>query len=185
MCSHGGSNRSNAPGRACQANNSSAETGIKLRSGEELAADLIVTATGLKLKFLGGITVEVDGKPVEAAKTMAYKGMMYSGVPNLAVAIGYTNASWTLKCDLTSEFVCRLINHMDQNGFTRCCPNNDDPSVQELPLLDFTAGYVLREIDNFPRQGSRAPWRLYQNYALDRLSLRHAPIADGAMSFAK
>ena len=103
------------------------ETGIRLRSGQELEADLVVTATGLKLKFLGGVEVEVDGKRVEPSKTLTYKGMMCSDVPNLALAIGYTNASWTLKCDLTSEYVCRLLNYMDAHGYTQCCPRQDRP----------------------------------------------------------
>jgi cation diffusion facilitator CzcD-associated flavoprotein CzcO len=160
------------------------ETGIKLRSGEELAADLIVTATGLKLKFLGGMEVVVDGERVEPSKTMAYKGMMASDVPNLALAIGYTNASWTLKVDLTCEYVCRLLHHMDAHGYTQCVPRRRDPSVKEEPLLDFTSGYVQRSIDMFPRQGSVAPWKLHQNYALDMMLLRHAPIEDGAMEFS-
>jgi cation diffusion facilitator CzcD-associated flavoprotein CzcO len=160
------------------------ETGIRLRSGEELPADVIVTATGLKLKFLGGMEMEVDGKRVEPAKTMAYKGMMISDVPNLALAIGYTNASWTLKVDLTCEYVCRLLNHMDARGYTTCVPRRNDPSVKEQPLLDFSSGYVQRAIDRFPRQGSVAPWKLHQNYAFDMMLLRHSPIEDGTMQFS-
>lgn len=161
------------------------EKGLALESGAELEADVIVTATGLTLKFLGGVALEVDGRAVDPAKVMTYKGMMGSGVPNLAIFIGYTNASWTLKCDLTSEYVCRLINHMDAHGYTRCCPVNDNPSVVESPLLDFSAGYVLRSIEKFPRQGSRPPWKLHQNYALDRRALRHAPIEDGVLRFSR
>ncbi len=161
------------------------EAGLRLESGAELAADVVVTATGLKLKFLGGVALEVDGAPVEPSKTMAYKGLMCSGVPNLALAIGYTNASWTLKVDLTAEYVCRLLNHMDARGYAQCRPHNDDPAVKEEPLLDFTSGYVLRAIDKFPRQGSLAPWRVYQNYALDRVALRHAPLEDGVLRFTK
>jgi cation diffusion facilitator CzcD-associated flavoprotein CzcO len=160
------------------------ETGLRLRSGQELDADLVVTATGLKLKFLGGVELEVDGRRVELAKTMTYKGMMCSDVPNLALATGYTNASWTLKCDLTSAFVCRLINHMDARGYTQCCPRRSGPTVKERPLLDFTSGYVQRSIDELPRQGSVAPWRLYQNYALDMVLLRYAPLRDRAMEFS-
>jgi monooxygenase len=160
------------------------EAGIRLRSGRELEAELIVTATGLKLKFLGGVELRVDGKRVELAKTMTYKGMMVSDVPNLALATGYTNASWTLKCDLTSEFVCRLLNHMDAHGHTTCCPRRTDPSMKELPLLDFTSGYVQRSIAELPRQGSASPWRLYQNYALDLMLLRYAPLRDRAMQFS-
>lgn len=160
------------------------ETGLRLKSGAELEADVIVTATGLSLKFLGGVALEVDGARVEPAKTMTYKGMMVSDVPNLALAIGYTNASWTLKCDLTCEYVCRLLNHMDAHGYTQCRPHNDDPSVREAPLLDFSAGYVLRALDRLPRQGTVAPWKVYQNYALDRLALRHGKLEDGVMRFS-
>jgi cation diffusion facilitator CzcD-associated flavoprotein CzcO len=160
------------------------ERGIRLRSGRELEADLVVTATGLKLKFLGGIDIEVDGRRPDLPRSMVYKGMMCSDVPNLAWAIGYTNASWTLKCDLTSEYVCRLLRYMDARGYRRVCARRDDPSVSEMPLLDFTSGYVQRAIDELPKQGSRAPWRLYQNYALDRATLRHGPIADRSLEFS-
>jgi cation diffusion facilitator CzcD-associated flavoprotein CzcO len=159
------------------------ETGIRLRSGAELPADLIVTATGLKLKFLGGMQVFVDGKEIVPSETMAYKGIMFTGVPNLAIAIGYTNASWTLKCDLTCEYVCRLLNYMDARGYTECCPRRD-PRVKEELLMDFSSGYVQRAIAQFPRQGSVRPWKLYQNYILDRLTLRHAPVKDGALEFS-
>ena len=159
------------------------ETGIKLRSGAELEADLIVTATGLKLVFMGGLDVEVDGRRILPSETMTYKGMMSSDVPNLAFAIGYTNASWTLKCDLTSQYVCRLLNYMDAHGYTRCCPRRKDPALQEMPLLDFSSGYVQRSIEKFPRQGSFAPWRLYQNYALDRMLLKHSRLDDPGMEF--
>jgi len=159
------------------------EKGLLLRSGRELEADLVVTATGLKLKFLGGLELEVDGRRVEPSRTMAYKGMMLSDVPNLALAIGYTNASWTLKCDLTAEYVCRLLNYMDAHGHARCCPRRNDPRLKEEPLLDFSSGYVQRAIDRFPRQGTFAPWRVYQNYALDRAMLRRGRLDDGVMEF--
>jgi cation diffusion facilitator CzcD-associated flavoprotein CzcO len=161
------------------------ETGIRLRSGGELPADLVVTATGLKLRFLGGMELEVDGRRVDPAKTMTYKGMMCSDVPNMALAIGYTNASWTLKCDLTSEYVCRLLNTMDAKGYAWCCPRRNDPSVTEAPLIDFSSGYVLRALERLPKQGSVAPWKLYQNYALDLATLRYAPVRDRAMEFAR
>lgn len=160
------------------------EKGIRLRSGQELEADLIVTATGLKLKFLGGLQLEVDGQRVDPANTMIYKGMMCSDVPNLAFAIGYTNASWTLKVDLTSEYVCRLLNHMRDHGFTTCVPRRD-PAVSEAPLMDFTSGYVQRALSEMPRQGSVAPWKLYQNYAFDMMTLRRARLDDGALEFGK
>jgi monooxygenase len=160
------------------------ESGIRLASGAELEADLIVTATGLNMLVFGGAELRVDGHAVELPKTMTYKGMMLSGVPNAAFALGYTNASWTLKADLTSEYVCRLLRHMDTYGFTQCTPRSD-PSVAPLPLIDFSSGYILRAIDKFPRQGSKPPWRLYQNYALDLLSLRHGSVQDGAMEFRR
>jgi monooxygenase len=159
------------------------ESGIALASGEELEADLIVTATGLDLVPLGGLELSVDGREVEIPKTMGYKGMMLSGVPNMAVAFGYTNASWTLKCDLTCAYVCRLLNHMDERGYRQATPARD-PSVAEEPFVDFTSGYVLRAIDRFPRQGSKAPWRLYQNYARDIVALRHGKLEDGALVFS-
>jgi monooxygenase len=160
------------------------ETGLLLESGAELEADLVVTATGLNMLPLGGIELAVDGREVEIPKTMGYKGMMLSGVPNMAVAIGYTNASWTLKCDLTCEYVCRLLNHMDARGYRQCTPQNRDPSVTEEPFIDFTSGYVVRAIHTFPKQGSKAPWRLYQNYARDIVALRHGKLEDGAMVFS-
>jgi len=160
------------------------EQGLKLRSGAELAADLIVTATGLNLQVLGNVALSVDGKPVEPPRTMSYKGMMYSDVPNLATAFGYTNASWTLKCDLTCEYVCRLLNYMDVHGYRQCTPRNEDPSITTTPWIDFTSGYVQRSIEQFPRQGTKAPWRLYQNYALDLMNLRFAAVDDGVMRFS-
>jgi cation diffusion facilitator CzcD-associated flavoprotein CzcO len=161
------------------------ENGIKLKSGAELAADLVVTATGLNLLAVGGMTLVVDGTTVDISKTMGYKGMMLSGVPNMATALGYTNASWTLKCDLTCEYVCRLLNHMEKHGYAQCTPRVNDPTIQALPFLDFTSSYVLRSIDKFPRQGNRAPWKLYQNYALDIMALRYGALDDGAMEFTR
>jgi cation diffusion facilitator CzcD-associated flavoprotein CzcO len=160
------------------------ESGIRLGSGDELEADLVVTATGLNLVPLGEMELSVDGREIELPKTMGYKGMMLSGVPNMAVALGYTNASWTLKCDLTCGYVCRLLNYMDEHGHRQCVPENRDPSVTEEPFIDFSSGYVLRAIDRFPKQGSRAPWRLYQNYALDILKLKLGALEDEAMVFS-
>jgi monooxygenase len=160
------------------------KTGIRLRDGSELAADIVVTATGLVLQVLGGMDVSVDGDRIDFARTLNYKGMMYSDVPNLAAAFGYTNASWTLKCDLTCEYVCRLINTMDRHGYKKCMPHNVDPDVTELPSLDFTSGYVQRSIAKLPKQGSKRPWRLYQNYALDIVSLRFGKVDDGVMRFS-
>jgi monooxygenase len=159
------------------------ESGIQLKSGEELPADLIVTATGLSLQLLGGMTVVVDGKVINPAETVAYKGMMYSDVPNLAVVSGYTNASWTLKADLVCEYVCRLLNHMQKNGLRQCTPRLDDAAMERLPWVDFSSGYIQRAIDQFPKQGSRHPWRLHQNYVLDLMSLRYGSVRDPAMEF--
>jgi cation diffusion facilitator CzcD-associated flavoprotein CzcO len=161
------------------------ERGLRLQSGAELEADLIVTATGLNLLALGGMPITVDGREVDISETLSYKGMMLAGVPNLAITFGYTNASWTLKCDLTCEYVCRLLNHMREQGYVQCTPLNRDPSITEEPFIDFSSGYVQRSIERFPRQGSKAPWRLYQNYALDILSLRFGAVSDGAMQFAR
>ena len=160
------------------------ETGLKLASGEELEADMIVTATGLNLVIAGGVEFEVDGREVNFPDTLGYKGMMLSGVPNMALALGYTNMSWTLKCDLTCEYVCRLLSHMDERGYAICTPENRDPSITPEPFIDFTSGYVLRSIHKFPKQGSRPPWRLYQNYARDIRSLRRGPLEDEAMVFS-
>ena len=159
------------------------EGGVALGSGEQLDADVIVTATGLNLLFLGGMELSVDGAPVDVPSTMAYKGMMLSGVPNMAFTVGYTNASWTLKADLTSEYVCRLLNHMSAHGYRRCVPEVD-PSVSEQPLLDFNSGYVLRSLDEFPKQGSKEPWKLRQNYLFDIGTIRRGSLDDGALRFA-
>ena len=158
--------------------------GIRLKGGSELPADIIVTATGLVLQVLGGAEVVVDGRTVDFARTLNYKGMMYSDVPNLASAFGYTNASWTLKCDLTCEYVCRLINYMDRHGYKQCMPRNVDPTITELPSLNFSSGYVQRSVDKMPKQGSKRPWRLYQNYALDIVSLRFGKVDDGVMRYS-
>jgi monooxygenase len=160
------------------------ESGIKLHSGAELQADIIVTATGLALELLGGMQVSVDGRDVDFAKTFNYKGMMFSDVPNLASAFGYTNASWTLKADLTSAYVCRLLNYMDEHGVRQCTPRNRDASLGAEPFLDFTSGYVQRAIDQLPKQGTRTPWKLYQNYALDIMTLKFGKINDGVMEFS-
>jgi monooxygenase len=159
------------------------ETGLRLKSGDHLDADIIVTATGLVLKLMSGLQLVVDGAPVDLSKTMAYKGMMYSDVPNLASAFGYTNASWTLKCDLTAEYVCRLLNHMDRHSYAQCTPRENDSSVEDEPILDFTSGYVKRALHTLPRQGSKTPWRLRQNYFRDLSMLRYGRVEDGTMEF--
>jgi cation diffusion facilitator CzcD-associated flavoprotein CzcO len=160
------------------------ESGIRLQSGRELAADVIITATGLKLLLLGGIQIAVDGKPVKFSETTNFKGVMFSDVPNLFAAFGYTNASWTLKADLTCAYVARLINHMDRRGYVACTPRLRDPSVSPEPLIDFSSGYVQRAIDQLPHQGSKKPWKLYQNYVRDLLNLRFGSVDDGALEFA-
>ncbi len=159
-------------------------TGLKLHSGQEIPADIVVTATGLRMQILSGMTISVDGERVDFGKMMSYKGMMYSGVPNLATAFGYTNASWTLKADLTCEFVCRLLNWMDARHYVEARPIRD-ASVQEAPFLDFSSGYVQRALPELPRQGTTKPWKLHQNYALDLLTLRFGKIDDGTMSFKR
>jgi len=159
------------------------ERGIELDSGEELEADVIVTATGLNLLFLGGIELRVDGEAVDLPGKMTYKGMMLSGVPNFAFTVGYTNASWTLKADLTSEFVCRLLRHMDARGHRSVLPEAD-PSVEQAPLLDFTSGYVQRSLHEFPKQGSKEPWKLRQNYVFDIGTIRRGALEDGALRFS-
>jgi cation diffusion facilitator CzcD-associated flavoprotein CzcO len=159
------------------------ETGLRLRSGAELPADVVVTATGLSLLAFGGMDLVVDGREVNLPETMAYKGMMLSGVPNFAFTVGYTNASWTLKADLVSEYVVRLLRHMRARGYDQCVPVDDDPTVTRRPLLDFQAGYVLRSIDDFPRAGSRPPWQLGMSYAHDLVKLRYGRVQDEAMRF--
>jgi cation diffusion facilitator CzcD-associated flavoprotein CzcO len=161
------------------------ERGLQLASGEHLEADIVVTATGLNMKLMAGLELVVDGRKIELSQLMAYKGMMYSDIPNLASALGYTNASWTLKCDLTAGFLCRVINHMDRNGYTQCTPRRVDPSVNEEPALSFTSGYVQRAINTLPKQGSKKPWRLNQNYALDMMSLQFSAVEDGTLEFRR
>ena len=160
-------------------------SGLKLKSGGELEADVIVTATGLKLVPLGNVKLAVDGKSVTPKDTFIYKGMMYSDVPNLASVFGYTNASWTLKADLVCEYVCRLLNYMKRHGHTKCMPHNSDPTLKEEPWVSFSSGYIQRALPHQPKQGSRRPWKLYQNYALDLLSLRHGRLRDEAMTFTR
>jgi monooxygenase len=160
------------------------EGGIELESGATLEADVVVTATGLNLLFLGGMKVSIDGAEPDLSRALTYKGMMLSGLPNFAYTLGYTNASWTLKADLACEYICRLLNHMDAGGYRVCTPRIGDPSITEQPLLDFTSGYVLRSIEHLPKQGSKEPWKLRQNYPVDLRMLRHGPVDDGSMRFS-
>ena len=159
------------------------ETGIRLRSGDELEADVIITATGLNVLLFGGVDVVVDGEPVDFSKRVAYKGMMVAGVPNFAMALGYTNASWTLKCDLIAHYVCRLLNHMREHGHEIATPLPPDPSLPTEPFIDFNAGYVLRAISMLPRQGPTPPWRLHQNWFRDVQLVRRGPV-DDSMEFS-
>jgi len=160
-------------------------TGIKLASGQELAADIIVTATGLNLQLFGGAAIERNGVPIELNDTMAFKGMMLTHMPNMAFTIGYTNASWTLKADLVSEFFCRVLNYMDEKGYDTVEPQHPGNKVDERPLMDFTPGYVLRALDYLPKAGHIAPWRLKQNYLLDIGLIRRGKVDDEALHFAK
>jgi monooxygenase len=158
------------------------EKGIRLASGRELEADVVVTATGLNLLAFGGVELVVDEALVDLPATMAYKGMMLSGVPNFAYVVGYTNASWTLKADLVSEYVCRLLDRMHRRGNRVCVPVRD-PEVGEEPFLDFASGYVQRSVDAFPKQGAKAPWRLRMNYLRDVVALRYGSLDDEVMNF--
>lgn len=159
------------------------ETGIKLASGKEIAADVVVTATGLELALMGGATFSIDGRSVRLADSLQYKGMMFSDVPNLAFTFGYTNASWTLKADLVARYVCRLLNAMRRKGVRQATPRIGDATIAPQPFADFSSGYIQRAIDNLPRQGDRKPWRLNQNYALDVMALRFGSI-ENAMEFS-
>jgi len=132
---------------------------------------------------LGGIELEVDGEPVSIPKRIGYRGMMLSDVPNMAIALGYTNASWTLKCDLTCDYVCRLLAHMDAHGYRQVTPRVNDPSIKPVPFIDLSSGYVQRAQDRLPKQGSKPPWRLRQNYLLDRIELAGARFDDGGLEF--
>jgi cation diffusion facilitator CzcD-associated flavoprotein CzcO len=160
------------------------EHGVHLESGAELDADIVVTATGLRLVAFGGMRLTVDGSEIALPETLAYKGMMLSGVPNFAFTVGYTNASWTLKADLVAEYVVRLLRYLDRHGYDQCLPVAD-PGMERRPLLDFQAGYVLRSVDEFPRSGARQPWRLGMSYAHDVVNLRYRRIADGVLQFSR
>jgi len=157
--------------------------GILLKSGKQLEADIIVPATGLSLQTLGGMTLVIDGKQLDLGKTTNYKGMTLSGVPNFAWTVGYTNASWTLKADLTADYVCRLLNHMEKNGFKICIPHFEGDLLGQEPLLNLKSGYITRALDDLPKQGTRPPWRNHQNYISDLMHLKFGRVNDGVMTF--
>jgi cation diffusion facilitator CzcD-associated flavoprotein CzcO len=159
-------------------------SGVRLVSGAELEADIVVTATGLELLFFGGAAISVDGEAVDLPSKMTYKGMMLEGVPNFAIAVGYTNASWTLKTELTCAYVCRLLDHMRANGWRQCTPINVDASVEAKPLLGLSSGYVQRSAHLFPRQGSKFPWQAHQSYLRDYRAMKLRRVDDPAMVFS-
>lgn len=161
------------------------ETGIQLTSGQHLDADIIVTATGLNIQFFGGAQVLRNGTPLDLAESVAFKGMMLTGLPNAVFTFGYTNASWTLKADLTSEFVAKLLNYMDSHGYDTVVPSEPGDDVERRPFVDLTSGYILRAIDRLPKSGSEAPWRLKQNYFVDLRVIRHGKVDDSALHFTK
>ena len=161
------------------------EAGIELKSGEMLEADIIVSATGLDLNFLGNVAVSVDNEVVEPANLLNYKGMMYSGIPNLMASFGYTNASWTLRCDLTSRFLTRMVNYMDRKGLSQVRPTPDGSDIEVEPLLDFSSGYITRKSAELPKQGSIKPWVMYQNYIADIFLVKFGALRDRGLKFSK
>ncbi|KMO76673.1 flavin-containing monooxygenase [Mycolicibacterium chlorophenolicum] len=159
--------------------------GIALASGEHLKADIVVTATGLNVQFFGGAQVLRNGEPQDLSTSMAYKGLMLSGLPNVAFTFGYTNASWTLKADLTSEYVSRLLHFMDSRGYDTVVPRDPGDDVEQLPFVDLTSGYIKRALDKLPKSGSKTPWRLKQNYLVDLRVIRNSKIDDGTLEFSR
>lgn len=159
--------------------------GIRLVSGQDLPADIVVTATGLRLQMLGGATLTVDGRAIDLSRHLAYKGVLASGIPNLALALGYINASWTLKCELSARYVCRLLNHMRAHGYDICLPQAPSAGGATRPAFDLRSGYVQRASDVLLRQGARKPWRMVQNYLHDLAALRYGALEDGALRFAR
>jgi hypothetical protein len=159
------------------------ETGVTLKSGQTIDADIIVTATGLKLQLFGGVAVSVDGERKNPNECLVYKSFMLSGIPNMAFAFGYTNSSWTLKIDLLCEHLCRLLAYMDSRGYATVTPVVNDKSMGTRPMLDFPAGYILRAIDEFPKQGTTGPWTIEMDYWSDHSRLRKGPVEDPALRF--
>ena len=161
------------------------ESGIELKSGEVLEADIIVSATGLDLNFVGNIDLTVDNEPVEPANLLNYKGMMYSGIPNLMQSFGYTNASWTLRCDLTSRYLTRMVNYIDKKGLAKVTPTPDGSDIETEALLDFSSGYITRKAAELPKQGSIKPWVMYQNYIADIFLVKFGALRDRGLKFSK
>jgi cation diffusion facilitator CzcD-associated flavoprotein CzcO len=159
--------------------------GIRLTDGETLPADVVVTATGLQMLAFGGVQFVVDDDEVKVNDTVGYKGMMLSGIPNMAAAVGYTNASWTLKCDLICVYVCGLLAHMDRLGVDQVTPRWTQDALPDIPLLNLKSGYILRSMHEFPRQGETLPWRVHQNYILDRKMFKPGPEAFGGLEFRR
>jgi cation diffusion facilitator CzcD-associated flavoprotein CzcO len=160
------------------------ETGLALASARTLEADIVVTATGLELEPFNGVSIRIDGRAFEPSQALGYKGLMYDAVPNLATCLGYANASWTLRADLSAAYVCRLLNHMRRSGLRQCTPRNRDPEMARLPWMTLTSGYVRRALDRLPKQGERAPWRNPQTYLEDLLSLKLSRLDDGVLEFS-
>jgi cation diffusion facilitator CzcD-associated flavoprotein CzcO len=160
------------------------EKGIQLQSGKELEADIVITATGLVMQAFGGADLSVDGHSVDFGKTLAYKGVMVSGVPNLASIFGYINASWTLKADLICTYVCRLLNFMDKKGVRQVTPTPRDATAVATFVERFSPGYIERALEHWPKQGTKSPWRVYQNYFRDTLSMKWSPIGNDALKFS-
>jgi cation diffusion facilitator CzcD-associated flavoprotein CzcO len=161
------------------------QSGVRLSSGTTLPADIIVSATGLVVELMGGAEILIDGVPVKFHEKLVYKGAMFSGIPNLAFAFGYTNNSWTLRCDLTARFVCQLLKYMDRKGWSVCVPSLPDPSINPEPLVDFSSGYIRRADGVLPRQGQKTPWRVHQNYVKDLASFTFGSVSDGSMNFLR
>lgn len=161
------------------------ENSIGLQSGNELTADIIITATGLNIKMMGGIQLAIDGESMNFGDTITYKGMMFSDIPNYASAVGYTNASWTLKAELIAEYVCRLIKHMDRHNYDQCTPRPNGVSLDSSPLINLDSGYINRALDKLPKQGRDMPWKAYQNYLRDIITFRFRRLEDGAMVFSR
>src|SRR5690606_17563931 len=160
------------------------ENGILLKSGKTLEADIIITATGLKVQMLGKMQVSVDGQPFVPNQSMSYRGVMFENLPNMGMVFGYTNASWTLKADLISSYVCRLLQHMDEKGVRQVTPRNHNAGIKRLPFINMQSGYIARVKDQIPQQGDERPWKLYQNYFLDMTLLKLASLDDPALEYS-